>query len=151
MKTKNLRNGLKITAILIVIIITFGKSKAQSAYDDAVSSSNNSAVSEFIAENLKIDLANATKNEAEVKDWIENELNYQVQKNHLSSTKLSTKLFLEIGKDGKIANYSFDGMNSEVGQLIEKVLKAAPKFQPLTMNGYTAKMNYEIPVTVVIK
>jgi hypothetical protein len=151
MKTKNFKNGLKVIAVLIVIIITFGKLQAQSAYDDAVSSTNSSAVSEFIAENIKVDLENAAKNETEVKEWIENELNYQVQKNHLSSTKLSTKLFLEIGKDGKIANYSFDGKNSEVGQLIEQVLKSAPKFHQLTMNGHTTKMNYEIPVTVLIR
>lgn len=72
-------------------------------------------------------------------------------RNHVAALDESAKgiivVSFVIGKDGKISEYSIEkSSNPEIDRLLINVIANAPTCRPLKMNGYPAKVKFELPV-----
>jgi hypothetical protein len=147
MKTQNFKNGLMVLATALVFVINAGKTNAQSASDDVVLPLTFTNEEGVVMEPLEMVKNNST----EIKGWLNQELKKEIENSDLPQCKVSTKVYLELDEQGKVAKYSFKDDKSEVGIILNEILSNAPEFEPVAMNGHAAKMVYEIPVTINIR
>jgi hypothetical protein len=147
MKTQNLKNSLMVLATAVVFAISFGNINAQSASDDAVMPLRYTSTEGAVMEPVEM----VKDNTSEIKDWLNQELEKEIKDADLDKCKISTKVYLELNNQGKVAKYSIKDDKSDVGLILNNILSNAPEFEPVTMNGYKTKMVYEIPVTVYIR
>jgi len=147
MKTQNLKNSLMVLATAVLLVISVGTTNAQSASDDAVLPISYTSNEGVVMEPVEMVRNNST----EIKGWLNQELKKEIENSDLPKCKVSTKVYLELDKQGNVAKYSVKDDKSEVGIILNEILSNAPEFEPVTMNGHATKMVYEIPVTINIR
>jgi hypothetical protein len=147
MKTKSIQNGLRSAVALIAMLFGVNNLQAQCALDDAVLPRNYETNTSVSVEKQNSLDERITK----IKEWIETEMYNEIKRSDLERCKVKSMVYIEFGKDGKVVKYDFNNKDCETGWLLDNVLKNAPEFKPITMNGYPVRMKYEIPITVEIR
>jgi hypothetical protein len=151
MKTNKIQTTVKSIAVAVVLLSSVNGLNAQSASDDVVMPLGIEKNATYFTEMEKLAQTRVKENIEEIKDWLNFEVTKEVDKADLETSKMNTLVNIEIGKDGKITSYELNDSSCEVCQILDKVMKNAPEFQPVAMNGYAVRMRYAIPVTVLVR
>jgi hypothetical protein len=156
MKTMNLATRSKNLVIVSILLLCTSSIQAQYAFDNAILASNYARKASKSTEvSITVETSNlkqftVDESVADIKNWINTEMSKAIVKSHLEECRITTTVNLELDKNGKIT-YNIKDINCRIGQLLDNVLKNAPSFHPVTLNGYARRMHYLLPVTVVVR
>ena len=136
---------------LIVILLSLSKN-ADASQTMTYNNSPSSAIEESVATTQLSTEDQINTNSSNFKTWLEHEVKSQINQYYIDSEKYNLEIELKVNKEGKVVDYKIGKTdNIELLNLINNILKDAPSFEPVKMNGYAARMCYKVLISLTVR
>jgi hypothetical protein len=139
-----------LTALIIVLLSISKNANAEQmlAYKNSSVENIEASVSTTeisVEEQIK---ANSTT----IQRWLEIEVKEHIGKYYIDSERYNVELELIVNKEGKLIDYKIEKAdNIEISNLFADILTDAPMFEPVKMNGYAARIQYKVPISLKVR
>jgi hypothetical protein len=137
---------------LIIVLLSLSKN-AEASPTSTYNNSNSSAIEESVATTqLSSEDQIINTNSINFKRWLEHEVKNQIDQYYIDSEKYNLEIELKVNKEGNVVDYKIGKTdNIELLNLLNNILKDAPSFEPVKMNGYAARMCYKVQISITVR